>query len=41
MVNIYYGDMPNAIYNTSVYFNHTYPDNWFDDEILKNVPKIK
>lgn len=27
MLNIYFGDMPEAVYNTSVYFNYTYdPD---------------
>ena len=28
MLNIYFGDMPEAVYNTSVYFNYTYEDEW-------------
>ena len=39
MLNIYFGDMPEAIYNTSVYFNNTYLDNWIEDEFAKKVIK--
>ena len=43
MLNIYYGDMPEAIYNTSVYFDNTYYDGWLDDdfacEMIKSVDK--
>ncbi len=28
MLNIYFGDLPEAIYNTSVYFDNTYQDRW-------------
>ena len=28
MLNIYFGAMPEAIYNTSVYFKNTYEDKW-------------
>lgn len=28
MLNIYYGDMPEAVYNTSVYFKNVYEDEW-------------
>ena len=28
MLNIYYGDMEEAVYNTAVYFKNTYEDNW-------------
>ncbi len=28
MLNVYFGDMPEAIYNTNIYFNNTYKDNW-------------
>lgn len=28
MLNIYFGDMPDAIYNTSVYFKNVYEDEW-------------
>ena len=33
MLNIYYGDMPQAIYNTAVYFKNTYEDDWITDEL--------
>ena len=28
MLNIYFGEMPEAIYNTAVYFKNTYKDSW-------------
>lgn len=28
MLNIFYGDMPEAIYNTSVYFKNVYQEEW-------------
>ena len=28
MLNIYFGDMPSAIYNTEIYFKNTYEDSW-------------
>lgn len=28
MLNIYFGDMPEAIYNTAVFFKNTYKDGW-------------
>ncbi len=28
MLNIYFGDMPEAIYNTAVFFQNTYKDSW-------------
>ncbi len=33
MLNIYYGEMPQAIYNTPIYFNNVYLDQWLDDEL--------
>ena len=33
MLNIYYGNMPEAIYNTSVYFDNTYEDEWITDPL--------
>lgn len=43
MLNIYFGDMPDAIYNTSVYFKNTYKDKWITApmacEIIKAVDK--
>jgi len=41
MLNIYYGDMPEAIYDTSTYFRHAYKDSWITDpmtvEFIKDV----
>ena len=31
MLNIYYGNMPEAIFNTSVYFKNVYEDEWITD----------
>lgn len=43
MLNIYFGDMPDAIYNTAVYFKNTYRDSWITDELsvemIKDVDK--
>lgn len=39
MLNIYYGDMPEAIYNTSLYFNNTYYDGWLMDEFAQKMIK--
>lgn len=39
MLQIYFGDMPEAIYNTSVYFDNTYEDEWITDEFAKKVIK--
>ena len=37
MLNIIFGDCPDAIYNTSVYFNNTYEDEWLTDEFARKV----
>ncbi|MBR6398459.1 MAG: DUF4869 domain-containing protein [Lachnospiraceae bacterium] len=43
MLNIYYGDMPEAIYDTSTYFKHAYKDRWITDplsiEMIKDVDR--
>lgn len=43
MLNIFFGDMPEAIYNTSLYFDNTYLDKWLNDafaqKIIKSVDK--
>lgn len=39
MLNIYFGDMPDSIYNTNVYFNNTYKDRWLQDELSKEMIK--
>ena len=38
-LNIYFGEMPEAIYNTSLYFNNTYLDHWITDDFAKKVIK--
>lgn len=37
MLNIYYGNMPEAIYNTVVYFKNVYEDAWIIDPIAKEM----
>lgn len=43
MLNVYFGDMPGAIYNTAVYFKNTYRDSWITNplsvQIIKDVDK--
>ena len=43
MLNIFFGDMPEAIYNTSLYFDNTYLDKWlansFSQKIIKSIDK--
>lgn len=39
MLNIFFGDMPDAIYNTEVYFLNTYEDDWITDTFAKTVIK--
>ena len=39
MLNIYFGDMPDAIYNTSLYFDNAYLDSWITDDFAKRVIK--
>ena len=31
MLSIYYGEMNEAIYNTSVYFKNTFRNEWLED----------
>ena len=37
MLSIYFGDMPEAIYNTSVYFQNQYLDKWITSELSKKM----
>lgn len=37
MLNVYFGDMPDAIYNTAVYFKNTYQDAWITDDFGREV----
>ena len=35
----FFGDMPNAIYNTNIYFNKTYKDRWITKSLSKETIK--
>ena len=37
MLNIYYGDMKEAVYNTSAYFKYDYEDRWIVDPFVKEM----
>lgn len=43
MLNVYFGEMPDAIYNTAVYFKNTYRDSWITNplsvQMVKDVDK--
>ncbi len=37
MLNIFYGDMPGAVYNTASYFKYDYEDDWITDSFVKDM----
>ena len=37
MLNIFYGDMPDAVYNTASYFKVFYEDEWITDPFVKDM----
>ena len=37
MLNIYFGNMPDAIYNTAVFFKNDYEDAWITDPFVKEM----
>ena len=37
MLNVYFGDMPEAIYNTNIYFNNTYKDSWIIRPLTRQI----
>jgi len=37
MLNIYFGDMEDAIYNTNMFFRNTYKPKWLNDELSKQM----
>lgn len=43
MLRIYFGEKPNSIYNTSLFFKNRYEDKWITDsfaqEIIKDIDK--
>lgn len=39
MLKVYFGELKDSIYTTSVYFNNTYDEEWFNDELVKQMVK--
>ena len=37
MLNIFYGDMKEAVYNTAGYFKYDYEDEWIVDPFVKKM----
>lgn len=37
MLNIYYGDMKEAVYNTAAYFKYDYEDDWIVDPFVREM----
>lgn len=37
MLNIFYGDMKEAVYNTASYFKYDYEDSWIEDPFVKEM----
>ena len=37
MLKVYYGNMPEAIFNTAVYFKNVYEDEWITDPVAKEM----
>lgn len=37
MLNVHFGNMPEAIYNTAVFFKNDYEDEWITDPLVKEM----
>lgn len=37
MLNIYYGDMEEAVFNTAAYFKYDYEDEWITDSFVREM----
>ncbi len=37
MLNIFFGDMPKAIYNTEIYFKNIYKEKWLLDPLTQKM----
>ena len=37
MLNVFFGDMPDVIYNPKIYFNNIYKDNWITKPLSKQI----
>ena len=39
MLKVYFGEMQNSIYNTSLYFDNSYEDEWIISPMAKRIIK--
>ena len=37
MLNVFFGNMPEAVYNTAVFFKNDYEDEWITDSRVKEM----
>lgn len=37
MLNVYFGNMPEAVFNTAVFFKNDYEDEWITDPLVKEM----
>ena len=37
MLNVFFGNMPKAVYNTAVFFKNDYEDEWITDSLVKEM----
>ena len=37
MLNVFFGNMPEAVYNTAVFFENDYEDEWITDSLVKEM----
>ena len=37
MLNVFFGNMPDAVYNTAVFFKNDYEDEWIVDPLVKEM----
>lgn len=37
MLNVFFGNMPEAVYNTAVFFKNDYEDEWITDPLVKEM----
>ena len=37
MLHIFYGDMPEAVYNTAIYFKNVYEENWSAQPLSREI----
>ena len=37
MLHIFYGDMPEAVYNTAIYFKNVYAETWITQPLSREI----